>query len=311
MRRKLFAAGAVLAFVVVAALAYAYRDSQPGLFVRLAPGRAVQCPLGSVWSAVGAHRALWERIYDVSEEFEKLQSDAGCCDLIQSGERRWWIPRRNQVALAEMMAEQEAEVYGAAGRGVHPGDVVLDCGANVGVYTRHALDAGARTVVAIEPAPENIECLQRNFAGEIKTGRVILYPKGVWDTEEEIRIRTYGNESGGNSVALQFPGSSEGPKVQLTTIDKMMAELRLDRVDFIKMDIEGSERKALAGASETVSRFHPRMAISLEHQPDDYEAIGAVIGKLWPEMKTSCGPCRFVSTALVSRIQPEELYVSR
>ena len=40
---------------------------------------------------------------------------------------------------------------------------MLDCGANIGVFVRESLDAGAKTVVAIEPAPENIECLRRNF----------------------------------------------------------------------------------------------------------------------------------------------------
>ena len=61
---------------------------------------------------------------------------------------------------------------------VRPGDVVLDCGANIGVFVRESLDAGAKTVVAIEPAPENIECLRRNFKDEIAAGRVIVYPEG-------------------------------------------------------------------------------------------------------------------------------------
>ena len=76
---------------------------------------------------------------------------------------------------------------GRADGAVRPGDVVLDCGANVGVYTRHALEAGARLVVAIDPAPENIECLRRNFSEEIKAGRVVVYPKGVWDKDEVLQ----------------------------------------------------------------------------------------------------------------------------
>ena len=57
---------------------------------------------------------------------------------------------------------------------------MLDGGANVGVYTRKALDAGAKQVVAIEPGPENIACLRKTFGQEISEGRVIVYPKGVW-----------------------------------------------------------------------------------------------------------------------------------
>lgn len=289
-------------------LGYQYRDSQTGRFLRLVWSRSPQCSVGQAWNAIGLHQELWERIYEIADECEVLQSDSSF-ELVKFGEKQYWIPLRNRLALAEMIAEQEADVYGADGRGLLPGDVVLDCGANVGVYTRHALSAGARLVVAIDPAPESIECLRRNFSAEIKAGRVIVYPKGVWDKDEVIKIRTFDQESGGNSVALNFSGSHEGPKVLLTTIDKMVGELRLERVNFIKMDIEGSERKALIGARNTVARFKPRMAVSMEHQPDDFEALTSEIAKLWPDLKTTCGPSHRVNTALVNRIQPEVLYV--
>jgi FkbM family methyltransferase len=306
--KKGIAAGTV---ALVAFAAYALRDSKLILFLRLTPARHASCGLAAAWNGIEARRALWERIGQINDESEKLETDPARFELIRSGDRRWWVPRRNRLALAEMLGEQEAEVYGAQGAGVRAGDVVLDCGANVGVFTRHALDRGARKVVAIEPAPENLECLRRNFASEIADGRVIVYPKGVWSRDQEITIRTFDAESGGDSVALRFPGSREGPRVALTTIDKLAAELQLDRVDFIKMDIEGAEREALVGAVETVARFRPRMVISLEHQPDDYEAIRGIMSRLWPDMKYSCGPCTWVRTALINRIQPEELYVSR
>src|SRR5262249_42061285 len=81
-------------------------------------------------------------------------------------------------------AEQQRDIYGVNSRGVRTGDIVLDCGANVGVYTRRALDAGAKKVIAIEPAPENILCLRKTFAQEIAGGRVVVYPKGVWDKDD-------------------------------------------------------------------------------------------------------------------------------
>jgi len=305
--------GKVAVLTAVAALiylGYTYRDSQTGRFLRLAWGRSSQCTLTNAWEAVKVHQALWNRINNIFDELEVVQRDPAF-ELLESGAHQYWIPLRNRLALAEMLGEQEADVYGEGGRGVRPGDVVLDCGANVGVYTRHALEAGARLVVAIDPAPENIECLRRNFSEEIKTGRVVVYPKGVWDKDEVLQIRTFDQQSGGDSVALRFPGSREGPQVMMTTIDKMVEELRLDRVDFIKMDIEGSERKALVGARDTVARFNPRMAISMEHLPDDFETFTTVIAKLWPDLKTSCGSCHWVNTALVNRLQPEVLFVKR
>ena len=64
-------------------------------------------------------------------------------------------------------------------RGVQKGDVVLDVGANIGAYTREALDEGASVVIAIEPGPENVACLRRNFKREIEEKRVILHHAGA------------------------------------------------------------------------------------------------------------------------------------
>jgi FkbM family methyltransferase len=260
---------------------------------------------------VDANRRLWERIGEIADDSRVLETDPAGFELVEAEGNKFWIPRRNRLALAEMIGEQETDVYGTTGRGARQGDIVLDCGANVGVYTRHALDAGARLVVAIEPAPENLHCLNRNFAEEIRARRVIVYPKGVWDKDDTLTLNTYGDESGGDSVALKFAGSRKGPTVPLTTIDKLVQELHLERVDFIKMDIEGAERQALAGAQQTVEKFQPRLAISMEHQPDDASAIPALIGRLWPARQVECGRCTWVHTALVNRVQPEEAYVVR
>jgi hypothetical protein len=70
-------------------------------------------------------------------------------------------------------------------------------------------------------------------------------------------------------------------------------------------------RRALKGAKQSVERFKPRLAISMEHEPDDASVIPALIEKLWPGRKAECGPCTWVHTALVNRVQPEEAYVVR
>ena len=193
----------------------------------------------------------------------------GPYELVRTPVGEYWIPFRDIGTLAETVVEQQTNEYEGSGAGVKAGDVVLDCGANVGVYTRHALDRGARLVVAIEMAPESLDCLRRNLA-ERDRGRPasVVYPKGVWNKDDELQLSMSSAwASTASSVALDRGG--QGPKVPLTTIDKLVAELKLPAVDFVKMDIEGAEMQALEGAVETVRRFHPRMAISLEHRPSD------------------------------------------
>lgn len=119
---------------------------------------------------------------------------------------RYWIPTRSKYVLPFNLAEQARDIYGRDGHGVKSGEIVLDCGANVGVFTRHALRAGAAKVVAIEPAPENIECLRRNFSGEIAAGRVIVYPKGVWDKDDILELHIDPTNSAADSFVIDKQG---------------------------------------------------------------------------------------------------------
>ncbi len=63
-------------------------------------------------------------------------------------------------------------------------------------------------------------------------------------------------------------------------IDDMVKNEKLDRVDFIKMDIEGAELEALRGAENTIRQFRPKLAISVYHKFDDVWEIPQYIDSL-------------------------------
>jgi FkbM family methyltransferase len=195
----------------------------------------------------------------------KSDSTSGC-ELWDTPHGRYWVVEGNMDSFAEALAEEDNAIYDALQGGVRSGDIVLDCGAHLGAFTRAALKHGAAQVVAIDLSPRNIRCLSKTFAGEIQAGRVKVCPKGVWDKDDELTLYEDG-QTIGDSVVLQK--QSKGRKVQLTSIDKLVQELRLSRVDFIKMDIEGAEVRALRGASQTLRRYRPRMAISAHHLVSD------------------------------------------
>jgi FkbM family methyltransferase len=183
--------------------------------------------------------------------------------------------------------------------------VVLDCGANLGVFTREALQAGARLVIAIEPAPENVEALKRNFEKEIVDGRVIIYPKGVWDKDDVLEMRQDPNNTAADTFVIQRDGFTKTVRVPLTTIDKMVDELKLDKVDYIKMDIEGSEVRALAGAKATIAKHHPRMGLSVYHQADHPVEVPKAAKAAWSGYRIECGPCAYIDKMT---IRPDVLY---
>jgi hypothetical protein len=64
------------------------------------------------------------------------------------------------------------------------------------------------------------------------------------------------------------------------SIDKLVEENNRPRLDFIKMDIEGAEMMALRGATETLKRFKPVLAISVYHKLIDFYEIPQEIDKL-------------------------------
>ena len=182
---------------------------------------------------------------------------------------------------------------------VKPGDVVLDVGANVGTETRNALSAGARLVIAIEPDPISLDCLRRNLSSEIREKRVIVVPAGVWDTTETLPLYLDSANAGGAS--LVFRRSDKSVPIPLTTIDNIVSDLKLSRVNVIKMHVEGVEQKALLGATDTIRRFHPRMAISLEHFLTDADLLPQTTSAIWAGYHVQLTPC--IKT--FDRIHPE------
>ena len=277
--------------LILGAAAYAWYPPFR-LMVLVAIGHSPVCPLERAVKS-GEHRALLTEAKDRilrNSRLERTDQQYGL-ELWSTPKGEFWIPVKNQYVLPFNLAEMDRKVYGSGEHFIHPGDIVLDCGASDGDFTREALQAGAKKVVAIELAPQSVECLRRNLAGEISTGRVVVYPKGVWDKEDQIMLNVSDDNFAANSVVMRPEGSHNGVTVPLTTIDHIVVELGLPRVDFIKMDVEGAETRAIAGASDTLTRYKPRLAITTEHGPDDERTIPQAVRKVRSDYQMECGPC--------------------
>jgi FkbM family methyltransferase len=285
-RRTSTAVAAAAAVVLLAALAAAVPRSRFALWI--AAGRNY-CPVDSVWPASAAREARDRLRSKLERTARAVRQDGQFVEWEIAGER-YWMPAGSRI-LPGMLADQKGGFYESAGHGARAGDVVLDCGANIGLGTSAALARGASLVIAIEPALDNVECLRRNLAAEIAAGRVVVYPKGVWDKDDVLPLNVQPSNTASYSVALRYRDASPGPRVELTTIDQLVRDLQLKRVDYIKLDIEGAERAALAGGAQTIRRFHPRLTISLENRYDDPEAIPEIVRSLWSGYRASPGLC--------------------
>ncbi len=181
-----------------------------------------------------------------------------------------WGRSGQEPTLEYLMREQLVDkIYDHDKAGVRPGDVVIDVGGHLGTFTRFAFSKGAERVIVIEPEVQNLACLKRTFPDEIRRGAVTLVEAAAW---REAGVLRFSGEDGTGQVDDQGEVS-----VRAVTIDETVAALGLERVDFIKMDIEGAEPDALIGARETLSRHGPRMVLSTYHEPEHPREIRELV----------------------------------
>jgi FkbM family methyltransferase len=239
--------------------------------------------LHSVQPAAGIRR----RIGELKRESVILKRDTGFV-LWRTPSGDFWEPD-NDGSLFFVLAELEFEPYETQHAGISPRDVVLDCGAHLGVYTRWALAKGAALVVAIEPGHNQLECLKRTFASEIDAKRVVVLPKGVWNTQGKLNLYDRGDTA---VATLLGSGTPVIGTVEVTTIDEIVSTLRLERVDFIKMDIEGAEQQAVSGARNTLLRHKPKLAIASYHRISDHLEIPRLVLEANPAYRSIKVGCR-------------------
>lgn len=242
---------------------------------------------------------------------------ASCCqvgtdregyELWETPKGNFWVPSENGQKLPWLISNLERHSDRLGSCRVHAGDVVLDCGAHVGLFVREAISSGASVVVAVEPAPENIACLKRTFAEEIRSGRVIVCPKGVWDREETLSFKTDPHFSGGDRIVPDVQDTAEVQRIPVTTTDRLVFELGLQRVDFIKLHVEGSEHQAIRGARETITKFRPRLAIAANHRDDDAQRIPEFVREAWSGYQMKSGCCHVNRKRLL--VLPDMLFFS-
>ncbi len=165
-------------------------------------------------------------------------------------------PRDGILAFWEVLQDAIYERYHSP----QLNDVVLDVGAYVGMFAvKAALQVGEKgKVIAIEPATSNLRWLYRNTRG-FENIMVTPMAAGERDGEGELAI----SEASPCHNLSRQSGMSE--KVLVTKLDSLVKDLKLTRVDFIKMDAEGSEPDILRGALNILKEYKPKLAIASYH----------------------------------------------
>lgn len=151
-----------------------------------------------------------------------------------------------------------------------PGDLFVDVGANIGVYSLWATETDEIDVVAFEPSSVAHERLVENVELNDLTDRVQVHRKAVGAEPRVVRLTT-----GQDALNRVLPdGGSDTEPVEQTTLDK---ELDSEAPVLVKIDVEGGELDVLTGARATILRHRPALIIEA-NDPDrltrELEALG-------------------------------------
>ena len=172
---------------------------------------------------------------------------------------------------------------------VKEGDAVVDAGAFVGDHTlAYSKAVGPNgTVYAFEPSPIAFQCLKHNVKA---LGNVAISNTGLGDKNEVVPLSGNNGNHGGAYVGDHMKLAD----VRLEPLD----DCKLPRVDFIKIDVEGCEVKALIGMQETIRRCRPRMVIEVNEEAlrRQGNTVGQLLAQLeshgyqWKVMQENCVP---------------------
>ena len=168
---------------------------------------------------------------------------------------------------------------------VKPGMIAVDVGANFGYYTVRLskLVGSGGQVHAFEPSPRYRERLLDHLKRN-ECDNVLVSEYGLSDREEESRL--YGDNV---SASMHWHNDAQHPifeeTIRLKTLDRYASDWGLERLDFIKVDIDGHEPQFITGAAETLTRFRPVILmefanICLWAAGSNAESLGQQLGEL-------------------------------
>jgi FkbM family methyltransferase len=133
-------------------------------------------------------------------------------------------------------------------------------------------------VYAFDPLASHSEIVLHNIAQNGLDDRIRFFPVGLGAFPNEVPGPVKQEKIVNPGFSLY--GAAESTNIPIRTVDDLVAAGDIARVDFLKMDIEGSELAALQGAERTLREFKPKLAISVYHKFSDLFEIPSFIRDL-------------------------------
>lgn len=212
-------------------------------------------------TAQGAH----DRAYDALRKVDQID------DLLRSRSRvfghEMFLDPTDSIVSPMLLRDGYFEPYETTliESVVKPGDVVLDIGANIGYYTLifARLVGEQGRVYAFEPDPTNFQLLKKNIRAN-GYHNVVFINKAVAEVSGPLSLYLCPDNKGDHRIFASEDDRNAIP-IQATTLDEHFTDYQ-GKIDFIKMDIQGSEGRAVRGMQKLL-RKHRDVKIITEFWP--------------------------------------------
>jgi len=156
---------------------------------------------------------------------------------------------------------------------IRPGMVAVDVGAHIGYYTRlfSQLVGNSGHVFAFEPCSENFAVLSKNLNPK-KFPNVHLYNKAVGAENRQGTLFISPGHSN-HSLNQGYTKNMGQEQVEIVSLDSVLYQKGIERIDFVKIDVEGGEINVLRGMKETL-KASPALSMLVEFNPAALQAGG-------------------------------------
>lgn len=161
-------------------------------------------------------------------------------------------------------------------------DVVIDCGANIGIFSAIAAHKKCKCY-SFEPVKETLKYLDK--MSDIYDDLIKVCEYALSDQIGKTKLYLTEDTNISNSILGINQNKINYIEVNTNTIDNFIKIHNIEKVDFIKADIEGAERLMLKGAVETLKNFGPKLSICTYHLEDDKEVLESIIKNANPKYK--------------------------
>jgi FkbM family methyltransferase len=207
-------------------------------------------------------------------------------DIWQFGKTKFYLPNYPYDFIQKHIVENnsyfEHEILKDLDEFIPDNATILDIGANIGNHSLYwAIERGAKKILAFEPVDQTFEILQSNIKINNLNNRVFCHKVGFSDVTEKAGFKTFRANNIGDTHLQPDPIG----QIELVRMDDYLMDI--DRIDFIKIDVEDYEEKVILGGLSTIKKYKP--VIFVESYPDYFERMDETMQELDYEMTKEYG----------------------